>query len=52
MNLMLRLEGASPVEEVAICTYYCMIYCSYFSSLSMKSDVSSRITVTKEPVTD
>jgi hypothetical protein len=48
---MLRLSGASPVEEVANYTCYYIIYYSCSSNLLMKSWVNSRITVTNLPVT-
>ena len=52
MNLMFRFSGDFPVVEVAIETCSLIMCCSCFSSLSMKSWVSSRITVTKLPVMD
>lgn len=52
MNFMFKFEGLSPVDEVAIYTCLCIISYSCFSSLSMKSEVNSRMTVTNEPVTD
>ena len=52
MNFIVKFSGISPDSEVASYTCFWIISCSCFSSLSMKSWLSSRITVTKGPVAD
>lgn len=52
MNFMFKFSGVSPEVDWASWTCCCMMCCSYFSSLSIKSLVNSRITVTNDPVTD
>ena len=49
MNLIVNFSKDSPEFEVAIYTCYLTMPYSYYSSLFMKSSVTSQITVTNCP---